>query len=176
VTATVSNAPVAADTVYAHPTFIPYQCTIDQIGMTAGTLAVGNGVMGIYTDVSGAPGALVAAGSSSVDLNVASGSSLITGFASNPTLAPGWYWFASLFSAATATPFTFSGNAVLGAGFGQVVGAGSVSGTARAVSSPYSRLTRTASQAYASGLPATFGAAAPGVGAPGAPVVGYRVL
>jgi hypothetical protein len=172
-----TNAAVAASTLYAYPALVPFQCTVQALALRVGTQAVGTGKMGIYRDAGGVPGALVAEVAADVDLNVAP-ANLTATFAANPTLAPGWYWFASCFSAATAVPVTYSSAATLGT-LGLFVGHSLPSGVlANGTTSATSRITRTAALTYVAAtafFPASFGAITYGTNTPGSPVIAYQI-
>lgn len=90
------NATVA-DTIYAHRMVIEEAVTIDQLGARVVTgVAATSAWLGVYAEgAGGLPGALFAGTSAAVS-TATSGSNVAATFASNPTLEPGTYWFATL--------------------------------------------------------------------------------
>jgi hypothetical protein len=110
------NKSITADRLYAHPMLVPKSTSFDQIIVNINSSAAGNVHMGIYEMGSdGLPGALVVdAGATSVATTGDKTATL------SLTLAAGWYWISSLFSAfptvkaynPPASPSSFLGNIV----------------------------------------------------------------
>jgi hypothetical protein len=90
---TTGTFAVAAGQLYASPIFIPKKQLFTVISIEVTTLSVGSVRLGIYRDSGGQPGALVA--DSGVLSTSTTGAKSATIAA---TLAPGWYWLASVFS------------------------------------------------------------------------------
>lgn len=172
VNATVGATAVAPNTLYAHPIVIRSPVTPDRLAMRINTGAAGLAKMGIYSHDAAAvaPAALVAECAADVD-TTAGAASVEAGFAANPTLAPGVYWMASVFSAAPS-PFTVSNGQT---SMVWLFGANAFQTIATSGGNAYSRAT--VPLAYVSGqpfLPAAFGTPTFAIGLPGAPLVGFR--
>lgn len=144
-TATVT---AVADRMYAHPVFIHQAVTISGLGIRIGTgVASTNVILGIYSNSNGAPGTLLHQCQAAIA--TATSTSNATGtFASNPTLQPGVYWFAAIFSGAPSYIGALSTD-----GFG-VTQVGITNGSSLSTSASGVQIT---SQSYAGGFPSSFG-------------------
>jgi len=174
----VTNAAMAANVLYAYPILVPTSCTLAGLAMRIGTQSVGTGKLGIYANASGVPGTLVAEATQDGDFNVAV-TTLDYTFSANPALSAGWHWFASCFSAATATPVTYSSAPAIST-LGNLLGHPSSIGVlASGTSNGASRLFRTAALTYVAAtafFPASFGAVSYGVNTPGMPIIAYQLV
>lgn len=173
-----TTAAMAANTLYAYPIQIPIACTLQALAMRIGTQSVGLGKLGIYTNSAGLPASLVAEVTLDGDFNVAV-TTLSYVFASNPVLTAGWYWFASCFSAATATPVTYSSTPGIST-LGNLIGhPTSIGVLATGTGNGASRLFRTAALTYVAAtafFPASFGAVSYGTSTPGLPIIAYQLV
>lgn len=159
-----ANGVVNADQLYAFPIVIPTAVTIQSLGIRCGTGAAGSNVkMGIYSNSNGAPGTLLHQLNSNPS-TASSNTNATGGFASNPTLQPGIYWLACIFSG-TPTIVCVGGTEpamlwMMGVTDGSSLSTGNsgVTGTGAT---------------YAGGLPSSFGAATPTTGS--VPNVMFRV-
>lgn len=160
---TVGGTTITANLHYAIPVFLPRDVVIQSILCRVSTGLAGNGLMGIYSNINGRPGALLA-GSAAIDTTTASDKAgAISG---NYTASAGWYWFTSLFSSAaglnTITNTDTYNSWLIGTTLANQINVNSsgnfgVTGVAT----------------YSGGLPSSFGTAT-NITA-GAPALGFRV-
>lgn len=144
------NGTVVADTLYAHAIVVPRPITIQSLGLRCGTGVASSFVkMGIYNNNNGVPGTLLHQLNSNPS-TATSNSNVTGGFASNPTLQPGIYWLAAIFSHTPLVVCVGATEAV------QVWAIGLSDG--QSLSTGQNGVIATG-QTYAGGLPASFGTA-----------------
>ncbi|WP_263353373.1 hypothetical protein [Acidicapsa acidisoli] len=102
--ATLASVLTVLGTLYAYPIYIPNPITIKSLGIGVGTGQTGGAAhVGIYADNGGQPGALVY--DSGAIAGLTSTTTVVdTISSSNPTLTPGWYWVATIFTASSTMP------------------------------------------------------------------------
>lgn len=102
--ATPGTLLLTASTIYAYPVYIPGNAPIKTISIDSTTGQTGGAVhAGLYTDLNGAPNALVT-GSDSGAL-AATGTAVATAtFTTALNLTPGWYWLAMTGTASSTMP------------------------------------------------------------------------
>lgn len=159
-----TSTPVVADKLRALPIRIGKTVTVKALGFRLSTAAAGNVMLCMYGTTNGRPGSLVAEISSAQSTGGSPGdiSGTIT---SPPTLAPGWYWPASNFSATPNAIVTGGGDGL----FGELIGGFSVSSVAN-TSSQVGGVEST--HVYNGTCPATFGT--PTTLTTGVPVVVFQ--
>lgn len=92
-------------TLYAYPLFIPGNVPVKTISLYSSTGQTGGaGHVGIYSDVSGAPNALVTGSDSGALAATANTTAATATYATPITLTRGWYWLASIFTASGTFP------------------------------------------------------------------------
>ena len=145
---------VAANTLYAVPMVLRRSVTIDELGLYVATgVASTNVLLGIYTNVMGAPGALVAqvaAAASTATSDVGASAAV----SPSVTLPAGLYWFACLFDGAPSVNAVTAASGALGVN--ALVGNSGLTLVTKVGTTGVS-----AASTYASGLPGTFPTAAP---------------
>jgi hypothetical protein len=102
--ATLASVLTVLGTLYAYPMYIPNPITIKSLGIGVATGQTGGAAhVGIYADNGGQPGTLI------YDSGAISGLTSTTTVtdtisSNNPTLTPGWYWIATIFTASSTMP------------------------------------------------------------------------
>jgi hypothetical protein len=101
--ATLAALLTVTATLYAYPVYIPNPITIKTLSLSVSTGQTGGAAhIGIYADNGGQPGALV------FDSGAVSGltsTAVVTNTPTvSPTLTPGWYWIATIFTASSTFP------------------------------------------------------------------------
>ena len=102
---TPSTLLLTTGTIYAYPLYIPGNAPIKTVSADVTTGQTGGALhIGLYTDVAGAPGVLVA-GSDAGALAGTSGAGVVTNtYTTALNLAPGWYWLAMTATASSTMP------------------------------------------------------------------------
>jgi hypothetical protein len=163
---------MAADTLYAHPVFVPEAVPFVGVCMSIGTsVAATLGKMAIYGAAArGNIGALIEECVATVDMNAAGNAIVQTNFASPRTLAVGWYWLACKFNG-LAQPHSLSGTGLMGNGGALLYGSLTLAVNVRAIGAAGTTTRAEAASTYASAFPAT-----PTLtfqtGTPGVPIMG----
>ncbi len=135
---------VASDVLYLSPFFVEQDVTIDALAVRVTTAATGLVKLGIYSWAT--DGDLTLEAESNVDESTGAPAAYhYCGFASNPSLVRGTYWFASVFNA-TPTVMCWTQGASHGGGIGYYAGGETLSGTAGRC-----RVYRTSALSYTSG-------------------------
>lgn len=146
-----SATTVTADVPYAHLMYIPVDVTIQELGLRVSTGVAGNVKFAIYSNSGGRPANKLYDGNLTPSTG-SSSSNVVTTFASNPTLTAGFYWAATIFSAAASIVPISTTDGVM------TFLAGLASGAS--LSSNTFGVTGTG-MTYAGGLASTFGTATP---------------
>jgi hypothetical protein len=145
----LQTAAVNADQLCAHPIVLTRAITIQSLGIRCGTgVAASTMRMGIYSNNNGVPGDLLHQ-INSTPSTASSNTNVTGGFASNPTLQPGVYWMATLFSGTPSVSSMASTDAAMLWALGVADGS--------SLSTGQTGVTGVAT--YAGGLPASFGTA-----------------
>jgi hypothetical protein len=155
-----------ADTIYAHMIQVFDYVTVSQLTSRTVTGAASTNVwQGIYANVNGLPGALIA-GITAMQPTATSATSTNGSFASNPVLPPGTYWLATLCSGAPGLSASVATDMVMGAFMGNN-------------SQTFAAFTSTqiegysATSLFSSGLPSNFPASPTLIGS--VPTVAFKV-
>ena len=160
---TAVTTAVVADTLYACPIFIAQRVTLSGLGIRNNTGAASTAVkLGLYNNVAGRPGTLLAAGGS-VSTTVSGGDSF-SAFGSNYTVPPGIYWIASIFNGAPS-PSCMTGDILLSA----LLGAASMANLNGSASNLISGVTGTGAT-YSGGFNSSFGTATLATSTAGVPI------
>ncbi len=170
--AAATTTAMAADTLYAHPIFVPETVSFVGLCMSIGTsVAATLGKMGLYAAAArGNIGALIEECAATVDMNAAGNAIVQTNFASPRTLAVGWYWPACKFNG-LAQPHSLAGTGLMGNGGALLYGSLTLAVNVRAIGAAGTTTRAEAASAYASAFPAQ-----PTLifqtGTPGVPIMG----
>ena len=150
-TVTRANSNALNDNVVAIPLEIRERVTIDQLVIRVNAGVGGStALLGIYSDSSGVPGALIAQGTGSTSTATSSTTASVS-FSPNPVLAPGRYWLACLTSSNPSLLSISNVNSLFSDTIGSATLAHILPTSASAsISGVY------AAQPYASGLPSSF--------------------
>ncbi len=169
-----TSTTIAADTLYLSPYFIEQDVTINALVVRIVTGATGVMKTGVYSWATD-DGDLTLVAESNVDETTGAPAAYhYCGFASNPTLSRGTYWFGVVFNA-TPNPMCWNQGASLGGGIGYYAGGETLSGSAGRV-----RVYRTSALSYTTGptpfLPSSMAWADLSFSdsAPGSPIIGIR--
>lgn len=158
------------DTLYAVPLQIFRPISIQALGLNCTTGQAGGAArIGIYSNTSGRPDALLHQGSSTLDLSTSGGKSIsVTG---SPTYQPGWYWLATLFTASSTMPSVVQVSST-DAGTAELIGHGTLATAFQASNGPTGV---SVARTYASGFPSTFGAATIRTGGQATPAGAFQL-
>jgi hypothetical protein len=102
--ATLASVLTVLGTLYAYPIYVPNPITVKSLSIGVATGQTGGAAhVGIYADNGGQPGALVYDSGAITGLT---STTVVTDTiaSSNPTLTPGWYWVATIFTASSTMP------------------------------------------------------------------------
>ena len=101
---TPANTITVTSTLYAYPVYIPTTITVKTLSLSVTTGQTGGAFyMGIYSDIGGVPGNLIATSGSQIATSGA-GIVVYTPTAGSVVLPPGWYWLATEFTASGTYP------------------------------------------------------------------------
>lgn len=148
-----ASATVTADTLYAARIVVKARVTVAGLSFYVSPGATGNARLGIYSNVSGRPGAKLAEVATPPSTGTAG--SISASFPANVVLNPGVYWLASLYSAAPGI-ISIAATDVAQTEF--IGGSTAAQAVSSAISAGVTGLTGTGAT-YAGGLPASFGTA-----------------
>jgi hypothetical protein len=166
-----ANTAIAANTLYAMPIQIRHTVVVSGLVARFNTGAVGAGKLGIYQNDRGVPTALLAECSAALDTALTTAQT--TGFAANPVLSPGWYWFCMCCNSA---PSPFMGANTAGSMFGPLIGSPTAGAVVLGATSMTQRLTGPLTYAGPGAFfPAAFPAITRGTGSPGTPLMEFVV-
>jgi hypothetical protein len=104
VSATLASVLTVLGTLYAYPIYVPNPITVKSLCLSVATGQTGGAAhVGLYADNGGQPGALVYDSGAITGLT---STAVVTDTISsgNPTLTPGWYWVATIFTAGSTMP------------------------------------------------------------------------
>jgi hypothetical protein len=108
-------------TIYAIPVYIPSPVTLASLNMGITTGQTGGKARGaLYYDAGGYPGAIVA-GTDTGELD-GTATAVVTKGSLSVSLAAGWYWFASIFTASSTMPSVTGATAIYGASLNALLG------------------------------------------------------
>lgn len=170
-TLSTANA-LAADLLYAYPTFIAEPVSIQALGVRFGSLVAGKAKLGIYSNRGGNPDALIAEGTTEIDGNTSTTLPQTTGFAANVPMPAGWCWLVMCCNAALV-PYTL--NPSTGGGAITHLLGGAAAANAGLGTAPTMRVTRALTYAGPGAFfPASYGAVTRGTAAPGSPVIAWQ--
>lgn len=103
-----ANTVLTQNNLYAMPFLVPVTTTFTSIGVVTVGVALSNARLGIYSDTSGVPNALVLDAGS-----VATTAGAFATIAINQALQAGWYWLACAVQGAAGNLFSSSANSAV---------------------------------------------------------------